>query len=168
MQSNKKSAIKILGFDPGSHRLGYGLILKKFGNNIKLLKHGLIDIHNDDQKTRLCLLDKKIKNLIDDNQPDLIGVEKLYFSRNQKTAMDVAEARGIILLAAGQRNIPIKEYSPSTVKQRIAGSGRADKKSVFRMIQFFLGLKDFNCADDVSDAIAVAITAATEIDSMTV
>jgi len=162
MQLAKKSATKILGFDPGSHRLGYGLILKKSGNNIKLLKYGLIDLHEDDQKKRLYLLDKKIKDIIDDNKPDLISVEKLYFNRNKKTAMNVAEARGIILLAAGQRDIPIKEYSPSTVKQRITGSGRADKKSVFKMIQIFLGLKDFNCADDVSDAIAIAITAATE------
>lgn len=152
--------IKVLGLDPGSHRLGYGLLMKKSGDEIIPLDYGLIEIKEADPGKRLVLLDQKIRALINKARPDLIGIEKLYFSRNQKTAMAVAEARGIILLAASRRHIPIKEYSPTTVKQRIVGDGGADKKAILKMVKLFLGLKNLDCIDDVSDALAIGITAA--------
>lgn len=160
LKSQKMKLIKILGIDPGSHRLGYGLIAKKINGEIALLDRGLINIKVPSPEKRICLLDKKIRNLINKTKPDLIGVEKLYFSRNQKTAMMVAEARGIVLLAASQYRVPVKEFGPTTVKQRIAGNGRADKKAILKMVKLFLKIKNLNCADDVSDAIAIALTAA--------
>lgn len=153
-------SIKILGIDPGSHRLGYGLITKKASGEAVLLDYGLIDIKELAPEKRICLLDKRIRLLINKVRPDLIGIEKLYFGRNQKTAMMVAEARGIILLAAAQCRVPVKEFSPTTIKQRIARDGGADKKAVLKMVKLFLKIKSLNCADDTSDAIAIALTAA--------
>jgi crossover junction endodeoxyribonuclease RuvC len=91
-----------------------------------------------------------------------MGIERLYFATNQKTAIAVAEARGIILLSAAEAGLPIKEYAPNEVKTGVAGYGLADKKAVLKMVKLTLGMQDLKVIDDASDALAIAIMAASE------
>jgi len=149
-----------LGIDPGTHRVGYGAI-KAEGGKFFLIEQGVIEKkekgHAIDQ---LPLIYKAVSQLIERTTPDEMAVEKLFFSKNQTTAMAVAEARGVILLAAAERALKIREFAPNTVKQSLSGYGSADKKAVLKMVSLTLGLKDFHPIDDASDALAIAITAA--------
>ncbi|MBZ1348918.1 MAG: crossover junction endodeoxyribonuclease RuvC [Candidatus Liptonbacteria bacterium] len=153
--------IKILGVDPGANRIGFGAI-ERNKNKTSLLEYGVIEIKSSSIKncttgSRLIVLEKEISRLIKKIKPDIIGIERIYFARNQKTAMAVSEARGVIMLAIAKNKIPIKEYSPSTIKQRIAGHGKADKKDVLKIIKLLLKIKVFNSLDDASDALAIAL-----------
>ena len=149
-----------LGIDPGTHRVGYGVIRAENGK-FYLIKQGVIKTkENGSAIEQLPLIYKKISLLIKENSPDEVAVEKLFFSKNQKTAMAVAEARGVILLAAAEKSVKIREFMPNTVKQSISGYGFANKKAMLKMITMMLGLKNFKPIDDASDALAIAITAA--------
>jgi len=156
--------IKILGIDPGSNRIGYGLISKD-RDSLSCLDYGLIEIKEPRAAKRLLVLADELESLIKKTKPDLLGVEKLYFWKNQKTAMAVSEARGVILASAGRNKIPVREYSPTAVKQRATGYGTADKKAVLKMVRILLGLKDFKSLDDASDALAIAIAASLDLDN---
>jgi len=149
-----------LGIDPGTHRVGYGVIRAENGK-FYLIEQGIIKTkENGSAIEQLPLIYKKISLLIKKNSPDEVAVEKLFFSKNQKTAMAVAEARGVILLAAVEKSVKIREFMPNTVKQSISGYGFANKKAMLKMITMMLGLKNFKPIDDASDALAIAITAA--------
>ncbi len=149
-----------LGIDPGTHRVGYGVIRAENGK-FYLIEQGIIKTkENGSAIEQLPLIYKKISLLIKKNSPDEVAVEKLFFSKNQKTAMAVAEARGVILLAAVEKSVKIREFMPNTVKQSISGYGFANKKAMLKMITILLGLKNFKPIDDASDALAIAITAA--------
>ena len=149
-----------LGIDPGTHRVGYGVIRAENGK-FYLIEQGVIKTkENGSAIEQLPLIYKKISLLIKKNSPDEVAVEKLFFSKNQKTAMAVAEARGVILLAAAEKSVRIREFMPNTVKQSISGYGFANKKAMLKMITMMLGLKNFKPIDDASDALAIAITAA--------
>lgn len=150
-----------LGIDPGTNRIGFGAISKK-NNALTCLKYGVIEIGALAAGKRLLILEKKLAGLFKEIQPDVVGVEKLFFSKNQKTAMSVAEAKGVILLAAEKAGIPVREFSPTTVKQRICGYGATDKKGVIKLIQLFLGIEKFDSLDDAADALAIAIVTGTE------
>lgn len=148
----------ILGIDPGTQKIGYAVLEAKNKNYI-LKSSGLLKIKNKDKKFL-----KEIKNQIDKLilkwKPKILSIEKIYFSRNQKTAMVVAEARGVILLSALEKNIKIKEYAPNEIKTIITGYGLADKNSMNKMIKLLLKLNNNKIEDDVVDAIALALGAA--------
>ena len=149
-----------LGIDPGTHRVGYGVIKVENGK-FYLIDQGIIKTKEKSNSIeQLPLIYKKISSLIKKNSPDEVAIEKLFFSKNQKTAMAVAEARGVILLAAAEKSIKIREFMPNTVKQSISGYGFADKKAILKIVTMMLGLKNFKPVDDASDALAIAITAA--------
>ncbi|MCL4406342.1 MAG: crossover junction endodeoxyribonuclease RuvC [Patescibacteria group bacterium] len=150
--------LTILGIDPGSHRIGFGLV-EKSGRDLCSKNYGTIEFRPGQTADRLALLEKEIEKLVKKNKPSAIAIEKLYFSKNRKTALSVAESRGVIMLAARKSGAPVLEYDPTTVKQRITGYGMSDKKAVLKMVKIFLRLKDFAGLDDASDALAIAIVA---------
>jgi crossover junction endodeoxyribonuclease RuvC len=155
---DKKGEI-ILGIDPGTHRIGYGAV-RVTGNNFTLIKQGLIEKKKKGYSPeQLPDIYNQVSDLIKEINPDEMAVEKLFFSKNQTTAMAVSEARGVILLAGAQQSLKIREFTPNTIKQAVTGYGSADKKAVLKMVSTLLGLKDFKPVDDTSDAIAIAITA---------
>ncbi len=151
--------MRILGIDPGTVRLGYGLIEKT--RELKLLTYGVLEIKNkQSEPAKIFELGKKLSELIDELKPDLAGVEKLYFAKNQKTAMLVSQARGVILHLLTQRSIPIRELRPGDVKIAVTNYGLADKGAVARMVKQILKIPDLRGYDDASDALAIAIAAA--------
>jgi len=151
----------ILGIDPGYKRIGYGII-ENHSNRFKLTKAGLLKIPAGDSAKTASSVSLEIKSLIEKFKPDLLALEKLYFSKNQKTALKVAEMRGVISLAATEKNLPIKEFTPNEIKSGIAGYGLADKKAVAKMVRLTLNKPYLNVLDDVSDALAAAIVASSQ------
>lgn len=155
------NTIKILGIDPGTHRIGYGMVFKD-KNTFSAGEYGTIEFRTEKNEERLVILERELEKLIRRNKPEVIAVEKLYFSKNRKTALAVAESRGVIMLASNKSGTPVLEYDPTTVKQRVTGYGLSDKKAVLKMIKMFLKLDDFSGLDDASDALAIGLAAAFE------
>jgi crossover junction endodeoxyribonuclease RuvC len=149
--------MKIIGIDPGSAKAGYGVIeISDIGT--RLLDAGLLDIYLE-KNGKLFSLYKSFIKKIEAHKPDLIGIERLFFMRNIKSGIEVAQARGIFLLCAQEKNIPVKEFTPMQIKQGIAGHGRADKKAMEEAVTRILGLPSIKADDDVFDAIAIALMA---------
>lgn len=145
-----------LGFDPGTARLGYGVITSD--PDPTAIDYGVIVTDADAAMgERLQTIYLAVGELIDRFQPDAVAVERLFFARNVTTAMTVGQARGIVLLAAAQRAIPIAEYAPSEIKQAVVGYGKADKHQIQEMVRIMLGLESLPTPDDAADALAVAI-----------
>ncbi len=146
----------ILGIDPGTARCGIGVVEKK-GNCLKCVSYGLIESDRErGQAERLEVVFSEVKRSIKRHRPDVVAVEKLFFSKNAKTAMSVGEARGVILLAAQLAGVEIREYSPMEVKMAITGYGMADKNQVLQMTKALLGMRENPKPDDVADALAIA------------
>jgi len=147
----------ILGIDPGIAIVGYGIVEYK-NNKFRVIDYGQITTDSK-LKTpeRLEIIYKGIDILIKNYDIDEIGIEELFFNKNVKTAITVAQARGVIILACEHNKVPIYEYTPLQVKQGVCGYGRADKNQVQQMVTSFLGLKKVPKPDDVADALAVAI-----------
>jgi len=153
----------ILGLDPGIADVGFGII-EKNKKGIRFIKTGSIKTVNLNKfSERLEIIYKKINKLIIKYKPDIIGVEKLYFSRNIKTALDVSEARGVIILACQSNSIEIEEFTPTQVKQAVTGSGIANKRQVGLMVKTILKLNKVPKPDDASDALAVAIATSIKV-----
>lgn len=150
--------MKILGIDPGMAIVGYGLIEEDNNNNFKLLASGSIqtDKKLDDSK-RLLEIYKDLSTIIEEYKPDCASVEQLFFFKNQKTVIPVAEARGVILTVLEKYGIPTYSYTPMEVKQVLTGYGRAEKKEVDRMVHIALNTDTLPKLDDTVDAIAIAI-----------
>ncbi len=147
----------IFGIDPGYAIVGYG-ILRYERNTMQVLNFGAITTPaKTDFPYRLKTIFDDLSFLFDRFAPDALSIEKLFFNTNQKTAIDVAQARGVILLAAENRGIPIFEYTPLQVKQSVVGYGRAEKKQVQEMTKNLLGLSAVPKPDDTADALAMAI-----------
>ena len=145
-----------LGFDPGTARLGYGVIESE--PDPRPIDFGVIMTDPAlPMATRLVVIHDAVTELIDRYQPGAVAVELLFFARNVTTAMTVGQARGVILLAAAQRGIAVAEYAPSEVKQAVVGYGKADKRQIQEMVRIMLGLDDLPRPDDAADALAVAI-----------
>ena len=159
MPNNQSASINILGIDPGTKRAGFGLISKN-GNELLLLEAGIIEVGKCTENESLLLIKKQIDSLIKKYSPKVFSIEKLFFSKNQKTAMSVAEARGVSILAAMENSLPVLEFSPNEVKSAIAGFGLADKKAVLKMVRLILKEPKLEIIDDASDALALAIVAA--------
>ncbi len=149
-----------LGIDPGTRRIGYGIVRCE-KNVFRFVAAGILKIKSGDDASALVETRREIEKLIRKHRPDVMGIEKLFFAKNRRTAMAVAEARGVIILSAKGRALQIKEYSPNEVKLGITGYGSADKKAVLKMVRLFLGKDDLEVIDDASDALALAIMAAT-------
>lgn len=147
----------ILGIDPGLQRVGYGIVLKQ-GSTLSVVDSGLIATPQIAVPDRLKQIYDETVALIERHKPDAIATERLLFAANKTTAMDVAKALGVILLAASQKNLPWAEYSPPEVKLAVVGNGAAEKKQVQFMVQRLLGLSEPPKPDDVADALAIAIT----------
>lgn len=147
----------ILGIDPGYAIVGCGIV-EYNGNKFKTLGQEAITTSAQTEFVdRLKIIYNRISYLVNYYSPDAVAVEKLFFNNNHKTAIDVSQARGVILLAATQHNIPIYEYTPLQVKQSVVGYGRAVKAQVMEMTRVLLGLVTVPKPDDVADALAIAI-----------
>lgn len=146
----------VLGIDPGTHRIGYGII-EKTGNILSFLEAGLLNL--DETLPRLSAIELSLETLLMRSHPNRAGLERLFFTRNQKTAISVAQARGVLLNVLEKKKIPLFEFSPSEIKLAVAGSGTADKKAVALMTFRFLSMRSERFPDDVTDALAIAIAA---------
>ncbi len=148
----------VLGIDPGTARMGWGVVDKNNGNP-KYLECGCIETSkNNTAEQRLEKLYNRIVKLIDCFEPDALAVEELYFAQNVKTAFAVGQAKGIVLLAAAQEKIPVYEYTPLQIKQALTGYGRASKRQIQVMVVRELGLDKTPTPDDAADGLAVALT----------
>ena len=148
--------MRILGIDPGTARLGYGII--ETSPSLKYINCGVIEPKISDSVLRLKSLAENLNKLIDHYKPDCAAVERLYFSTNKKTALSVAEARGVILLTLSQRGVSITEFTPNQVKLLVTGWGRGDKKSVEQAVNLTIKLpKGLKVLDDATDALALAL-----------
>jgi len=150
--------MKILGFDPGTKRLGYGIIKIEY-QKIKIIYADCFEPKNSKEEKNLEEIFKKINLLIKKYKPDLISIEKIFFAQNQKTAFQISQVRGVLLLAASQNKIPIIQPTPLEIKTCLTGYGRADKNQVALMVKKILKLEKIPKKDDTSDALACAITA---------
>lgn len=149
--------MRILGIDPGYAIVGYGVL--EFDNTrFKVVNYGAI---TTDPETpfdkRLAEIYDDMSSVLDMFKPDCMSIEKLYFNTNITTGIDVAQARGVIMLAAVQRGVPIFEYTPLQVKVAVTGYGRAEKHQMQEMTKNILRLKDIPKPDDTADALAIAI-----------
>lgn len=149
--------MRILGIDPGYAIVGYGL-LEYDGMNFKVLNYGAITTEPETKfRDRLVEIYDDMSSLLEMSKPDCMSIEKLYFNTNITTGIDVAQARGVTVLAAAQRNIPIFEYTPLQVKVAVTGYGRAKKPQMQEMTKNILHMKELPKPDDTADALAIAI-----------
>ncbi|MCL2539061.1 MAG: crossover junction endodeoxyribonuclease RuvC [Oscillospiraceae bacterium] len=149
--------MRVLGLDPGYAKVGYGTI-DHVSNRFVPLCFGVISTPAKTPfELRLMEIDSRMNELIDKYRPDAAAIEKLFFTSNHKTAIDVAQARGVILLCAAKRGIPVFEYTPLQVKQSVVGYGKAEKQQVMEMTRIILSLRELPKPDDAADALAVAI-----------
>ncbi len=147
----------VLGIDPGYAIVGFGAI--RFSNSVcRPVGFGAITTEaSADFNTRLEVIYDEMRRIIEKYEPEVMAIEKLYFQNNQKTAILVAQARGVILLAARKFKIPTFEYTPLQVKTAVTGYGRAQKQQVMEMTRRLLNLAEVPTPDDTADALAVAI-----------
>lgn len=150
----------ILGIDPGTATTGFGVIkVKAKGKSMECQTYGAIKTSpKATAAARLKVLYCELGRIIKKYQPDLLAVENVYFFKNLKTAMPVSQAKGVILLAAAQKNIPIREITPLQVKMAVVGYGKAEKIQVQKMVRLLLNLKEIPKPDDAADALACAIS----------
>ena len=148
----------ILGIDPGYAIVGYGAVEYARGGKFRTLGYGAITTKAGvPLQHRLVEIYQDMLTLLDHFKPDVASIEELFFNTNATTAIVVAEARGVTLLAARQHGLKIGEYTPLQVKQAVVGYGRAEKEQVIRMVTTVLGLKKPPKPDDTADALAIAI-----------
>jgi len=146
----------ILGIDPGTTAIGYA-ILNCAGPTAKILAADTVKITSRDGVSRLRELHSGIKKVVSRWKPEAVAVERLFFAKNQKTALAVAEARGVILLTTALAGLKFYEYTPLEIKRAVTGDGRADKEQIKKMVHLIFPQKDIAGArDDVFDAIAIA------------
>jgi crossover junction endodeoxyribonuclease RuvC len=147
----------VLGIDPGLANTGYGVVARRDGRLVAL-DGGVIQTPADaPQERRLADIHAAVEALIGEHEPDAMALEQLYFGQNVRTAFAVGQARGVVMLAAGQRGLACTSYTPQQVKGAVCGSGRAQKDQVARMVKTLLGLLEEPRPDHASDALAVAI-----------
>lgn len=149
--------MRILGIDPGTGILGFGVIDYE-GGKTRLVDAGVIRTPvKEEDSVRLETIYDELHQIIVELKPQVMSVEKLFFAQNVTTAMSVAQARGVVLLCGKQHNLELHEYTPLQIKQALTGYGRADKKQMQEMVRVVLGLKDVPKPDDCADALAAAI-----------
>lgn len=153
----------ILGIDPGTAALGYGIV-ERNGGRLRAIDYGCLETSPDSTlPERLLSIHALLSDLIELHEPAVVAVERLFFSRNAQTAIAVGQARGVVLLAAAQHGRPVREATPNEVKSAVAGYGAADKQQVQRMVQLVLGMRELPTPDDAADALAVAVCIANRV-----
>jgi crossover junction endodeoxyribonuclease RuvC len=150
----------VLGIDPGTAATGYGIV-QRTGSELRALDYGCLEtLSTQALPQRLLEIHSGVIELIETHDPAFLGVERLFFNKNVQTAFAVGQARGVVLLAAAERGVPVFEYGPHEVKMAVTGYGRADKGQVQRMVQLMLHMEKLPRPDDAADALAVAICTA--------
>ncbi|HRJ06086.1 MAG TPA: crossover junction endodeoxyribonuclease RuvC [Candidatus Saccharibacteria bacterium] len=150
--------MRLIGIDPGTGILGFGVI-EASGTKIKLITAGVIRTPaHTPLDERLEEIFDGLTEIINETNPDVMSIEKLFFARNVTTAMSVSHARGVAMLTGRKAKLPIFEYTPMQIKQTLTGYGKADKKQMQEMVRLQLGLKEVPKPDDAADALATAIT----------
>lgn len=149
--------MRVLGFDPGTATTGYGVVEGR-GNRLTHIAHGTIDTPAGEHfAVRLQIIYEEAQRLLVSFSPDAVSIERLYFKQNVTTGIGVAQARGVLALAAIQAGLPIGEYGPTEAKSAITGYGKADKKQMQDMIKILLNLDKVPRPDDAADALGLAI-----------
>ncbi len=149
--------MRVIGIDPGIARTGYGVIEECKSGYICLISGCIVTKKDQSSACRLETIHNQVLELALKYKPQALVVEKIFFSKNVRTAFQVGEARGVIILAAARRNINLFEYTPLQVKQAVAGYGKAEKKQVQKMVQMLIKLPRPPTVDDEADALAVAL-----------
>lgn len=149
----------ILGIDPGTARIGYAIIEKKNSDDLNLIICGCLEPKSKEQKDRLGEISNLISDLISKYHPEILAIEKVFFTKNTKTVIGVSEARGVIINGANGANLKIFDFTPLEVKVAVAGYGRAGKEQVKTMVCRILKIDQPPKLDDTSDALAIALTA---------
>ena len=154
MASNSK---RIIGIDPGTGRLGFGVIDVVAGKPT-LVDAGVITTPpHTEESDRLMTIFEELSGIIKDTNPEIMVVEKIFFAQNVTTAIAVAQARGVILLTGKQAGLELHEYTPLQIKMSLTGYGRASKQQIQEMVRVLLNLKEIPKPDDCADALAVAL-----------
>ena len=149
--------MRILGIDPGYAIMGYGVIDMK-GNRFSVCNYGAVTtLAGMEMPDRLKCLYSGLMEVIEEHRPDVVSIEELFFNKNTKTAIMVAQARGVIILACANSGVEIYEYTPLQIKQALVGYGRAEKTQVQQMVKTLLNLEEIPKPDDVADALAAAV-----------
>jgi crossover junction endodeoxyribonuclease RuvC len=147
----------VLGIDPGTASTGYGVV-QSAGSALQAMSAGVIETRAGTAlERRLAEIHACVGDLLEEHQPAAMAIEELYFGANARTAFAVGQARGVVLLAAGQRGVPSRSYTPQQVKDAVCGHGRAGKEQVASMVARLLGLAAAPPSDHATDALAVAI-----------
>lgn len=147
----------VLGIDPGTAATGYGLVSKE-GDELTLVVYGTVNTpRHMPLPQRLQTVYRELGEIISQHRPDAVAVERLFFSKNARTALSVGQAQGVALLAAAEAGVPTHEYTPLQVKQSVVGYGRATKAQVQQLVKMLLALDSVPQPDDAADAIAVAV-----------
>lgn len=158
-----KPARTILGIDPGTHRVGYGLVSYVAPSSFAYVEAGILPVRGGASAEALQGLRREVAAVIRRSNPAAVGVERLFFAKNRSTAIGVSHARGVILLASAECGVPVVELSPNEVKAGITGYGLADKRAVAKMVRLMLRAPALKVIDDATDALAIAIMAARSI-----
>lgn len=152
--------MRILGIDPGIERTGWGVVDSR-GHDFEARDYGCITTPKEDGLSqRLLSIYQALSAILDKHRPEVVAVEEIFFAKNAKSAIDVGHSRGVCLLAAAGRGLPVEEVTPLQVKSSVVGYGNATKEQVGVMMQRILGLSKMPRPDDTCDALAVAVTAA--------
>lgn len=161
-----KKIVTILGVDPGIADTGYGVI-KKLNGRLEVIDYGCIKTKaQSPTQDRLVQIYKSLNQIIKKYRPDVVGVEKLFFAKNSKTALTVGQARGVIVLAVGQNKLELQEPTPLQVKLALTSYGQASKQQVKQMVKTILRLEVPPKSDDAADALAIAISCANVLTKM--
>jgi len=153
----------VLGIDPGTASTGYGVVARRRGRLVAL-DGGVIETRaGAPAERRLAEIHARVADLLDEHDAEFVALEELYFGANVRSAFAVGQARGVVMLAAGQRGIGCAAYTPQQVKAAVCGTGRADKDQVGRMVQALLSLPEPPRPDHAADALAVAICHANQV-----
>lgn len=154
--TDKKERV-IIGIDPGTAIMGYGVILEK-GSNIELITMGIVRMdHLDDPYLKLQRISEKTTHLLEEYKPDALAIESPFYSKNIQVLLKLGRAQGVIMAAALTRNMPVTEYAPRKIKQSITGNGNASKEQVAAMLQRLLKFKETPEFLDATDGLAIAV-----------
>ncbi len=157
MPGAESLTVIVLGIDPGLANTGYGVVERR-GGRLVALDGGVIQTRAGvPQERRLTDIHAGVDALMREHHPDAVALEELYFGQNVRTAFAVGQARGVVMLVAGQHRVPCASYTPQQVKSAVCGSGRAEKDQVARMVKTLLALSEQPRPDHAADALAVAV-----------
>lgn len=149
-------ALRILGVDPGSRMLGYGVV-ERDGSRLRHIDNGVLVLGaRKPMPERLCAIHAQLAEVIRTHRPDVAAFEQVFFARNARSALQLGHARGVAVLTAAEAGLPVAEYAPAEIKLAVAATGRADKAQVQQMVKLLLGLPEVP-QEDAADALAVAI-----------